>query len=236
MLFLSSLLENLSYGPLSELSIAGKGSGVIPEESLPKLMVRINAALMSLYARFPIHQRIVVLETVEGITTYHLRAQYAQSSNSDEVHKYLKDSSENLFTGDLTTIDEVLDDNLCPLPLNDRRQDCSWHTPEPDTLSWAHPVTGERFHIRYRGKHTTLPLVPTDPELIQVRIPATLHTALLNHVAGNIYLSMSMETALAKGTAFLQAYETECAFLEERNLLLTANTDTNIKPCLGGWR
>ncbi|WP_199097199.1 hypothetical protein [Dyella sp. ASV21] len=251
---LSELLQKLSYGQLSELPIAGEGTGVVPEANIPKLVVRINDALAKLYARFDLQKRTVILETVDGVYAYQLAPQFAQTSGSSEPNKYLKDTVANPFLDDVLQVTAILanqaalptdpnyittprldENDYIPMPLNDVEDRLSWHTLSFDTLAMDYPKTGDRYFIQYRAKHAPIPLKPDDLDKVQIRIPSQLETALLSHIAGNVYAGMSMEMSLAKSQQLLALYEAECKFHEERDTFTQFNESGNVKPLLGGW-
>lgn len=251
---LSELLQKLSYGQLSELAIAGEGTGKVPDENVPKLIVRINDALTALYTRFDLQKRSVILETADGVYAYQLAPQFAQLSGSSEIYKYIKDTVANPFLDDLLQITDVLgnqgalptdpnyitvprleDNDWISLPLNDRNDRLSWHTLSYDTLAMDYPKTGDRYFIQYRAKHVPIPLQPTELNKIEIRVPAALETALLSHVAGNVFAGMSMESALGKSQMLLKTYEAECSLHELRDTFAQFNEGSNAKPAMGGW-
>lgn len=235
-MLLTEAHQKLAFGPLSELSIGGNGTGVIPPDKLPQVNFRINNALIALYTRFPLRLKTVELETVTGIHTYFLRREFAQTSPSTELNKYLKDHPSDPFLGDVSKIHGVIDAATgMPLPLNDQHNELSWFLPSFDSLRMGYPRTGDRYWIEFRARHEEIPLQPQDPGTVELVLPPELHPAFLAHVAGHVYGNMSMEGALAKSQNHLATYEAECQFHEERNTFDQWATDSNIKMQLGGW-
>lgn len=252
---LTELLQKLSYGPLSELSVAGEGSGTVPAANIPRLVIPINDALNKLYARFNLQKRTIVLETVDGVYAYRLAPQFAQTSGSAEPNKYIKDSPAQPFTGDVLQVIDILgnqsalpvdpkyinqprledENDYVSLPLNDRNDRLSWHTPSYDTLAMDYPKTGDRYFVQYRAKHAPIPLQPEETGAVEIRIPDVLETALLSSVAASVYGGMSMESAIGKAKLHGANYEAECAFHELQNTFLQFSEDTNVKPALRGW-
>lgn len=248
---LAELFQKLSIGPLSDLPIAGEGSGTVPVENYAKLILRVNAALVALYTRFPLQLRTLTLTAVDGIQTYYLRTAFAQTSGSTEVNKYIQDTVADPFKGDVLMVAGVYDGEHAALPLNDRNDCKSWFTTSYDSLAMDYPATGDTYYIEYRARHAEIPLnvVPlvngapppgaTDPitiiGAIDVRIPPQLETALLAHIAANMYGSVGSDAALAKSQMHLSQYEGECAFYEERNTFNQSFESTNVKPLQNGW-
>lgn len=232
---LAELLQMLSYGPLSELAIGGNGSGTVPAGNIPKLVLRINAALTQLYTRFPLQLRTIAVATVDGLYHYPLRQEFAQTSASSEINKFIQDTVAEPFLGDVLAIASVADSANVELPLNDRNDALSWHVTSYDTLSMGYPLTGTTFFVQYQAAHAPIPLVPNDPALVQIRLPRQLENALLACVAAKIYGGMSMEGALGKAQMHEAEYEKECSYHELNNTFGQSAESGNVKPALFGW-
>lgn len=233
----SELLQKLSYGPLAELAIGGTGSGTVPSENIPKLAHHTNNALIALHTRFPLRLKVLDLETVDGIYEYFLRRQFATSSGSTEINKYIKDSMLAPFTGDLLKINSISDANGCSLPLNQKGNELSWFTSGYDSLRMFYPVTGTVYKIEYRARHLALSVNPdnAEQESFQLSIPPELEPALVAHIASGVYGSMSMEGALAKSQNFMATYENEVAIQENVNTWDQHHTAENAAFERGGW-
>lgn len=233
---LANLLSKLSLGPLSEQSAFGTGSGTIETDKVPQLVHHISQALIALYTRFPLLIRTLELETVDGLFEYPLQARFAQTSNSTEINKFIKDSGFNPFTGDVLKITGIQDAATgCDLPLNKRHDELSWYTTSFDTVKMGYPKTGDRYRIEYRARHPALEPNPSDLAAVEIRLPDELVPALLAYVAGHVYGGMSMEGALAKSQGHLTTYENECQLHEQANTWDQHAEPHNTKFRAGGW-
>lgn len=234
---LQNIFHQLSVGPLNELAIVGTGSGTIPAEHIPKLTFHVGQALVALYTRFPLRIRSLELETVDGLYEYPLQTRYAQTSSSTELYKFIKDSSFSPFTGDVLKVVGIQDSEGCALPLNKRGDELSWFLTSYDTLKMDYPVGGSRYRVEYRARHPALPVNPSTELQAEtvILLPQELETALLHHVAGNVYGSMSMEGALAKSQGHLASYENECQTHETVNTWDQHHEPHNTKFEKGGW-
>lgn len=251
---LALLLQKLSYGHLSDLSIAGEGSGVVPVANIPKLVMRVEDALVQLYTRFPLQLRTLVLETVSGLYHYTLTAPFAQTSGSTELNKYIKDTVAMPFLDDVLLVTAVLgneatlpktpyftphgkpdDNNYRLLPLDDTGGELSWFNTSYDTLSMDYPVTGDRYLVQYRAKHARLELQPADPTAVDIRVPSVLENALLSYVAAKVYSGMGGTDAALKTKQLMDEFERDCRFHEDRGTFQQVADYTNTKAMLGGW-
>lgn len=232
---LAELLQKLSYGPLVDLTIAGEGSGTVPAANIPKLVLKANDALAALYARFPLQKKTITLATVDGIFNYVLDPKYAQTSTADVPNKYIQDTSDDPFIGDILTVCEVATADGVTLALNDRGDEWSWFTPAFDTLRLSYPKTGDTYQITYRAKHLPLELNPADPAAVQIRLPEVLEPALLAHIAGFVYAGIGSDAALAKSKFHLNRFEAECQLHEDLDTFHNSQTTTHACVRDTGW-
>ena len=215
-MLLSTLFENLSFGPLRDLAVGGSGSGVIPENQRPQIVVRVNHALSAIYTRFPLKHKTIRIETVSGRSQYPLRREFALTSDSTELNKFIKDTAADPFLGDVLMVESVANSENEALPFDDPNQETSWFKLSYDTLGVDNAKDEEPFFIRYQANHALL-----DPKMAtlntDIDIPRELESALFHHVAGNIFSGMGMEGAMAKAQSHLSMYESECAMFDTNN-------------------
>lgn len=232
---LADIARDLSLGYLSDLPAFGIGDGVFEPTQVPRLLVRANDALRAMYTRFPLQMKTLIIEAVDGRHQYPLRSEYALTSASTEPVKFIKDSVLEPFLGDVLGIEHVYDADHCELPLNDRQDPLSLHTPSYDVLQIDKPVTGVRYHVEYRAAHLPIPMGTVDLSTIPLRIPAAALTAFKLHIAGGLHEGAGSDGTITKAMAYSQAYEQECTRLEQANTLNQSMADTNLKPEIGGW-
>lgn len=214
----ADILRKLSLGPLTEQVMFGTGNGTIDSEQVPRLVHHISQALVTLYTRFPLRIRTLELEMVDGLFEYPLQPRFAQSSGSTEINKFIKDSVQAPFLGDVLKVSAIFSATTGEeLPLNKRHDPLSWFIASYDTLRMDYPVAGDRYRVEYRARHDELPVNPNDALEAVINLPVELVPALLDHVAGNVYGGMSIEGAMAKSQRHLASFENECAMHEMTN-------------------
>ena len=76
-MLLEDLYQRLSYGELSNLSIAMEGTGSITEAGQPRIVTYANEALIRLYSTFILRSNSVMIALVDYITMYHLSKRFA---------------------------------------------------------------------------------------------------------------------------------------------------------------
>lgn len=231
---LATLLKDLSLGHLSDLPAAGVGDGTIEPQFQPKVLVRVGDALRTLYTRFPLQMKTLVVEAVDGVYQYPLRCEYAQTSASGQVNKFIKDTVAEPFIEDVLGIEHVYNSEHEELPLNVRGDAMSLYTPGFDILQIDRPVGGERFHVEYRAAHA--PIEPNvDVEVFEVRVPLAAHSALKLLIAQLVHEGAGNEGSLTKASQFKALYDEECGRLELANTFNQSIVDTNTSFERGGW-
>lgn len=232
---LTQLLQRLARGPVGDLKIGGDRSGTIPMEEVPAILEKTQAVLTALHTRFALSLKTLTLEMVDGVFLYPLRKEFAQTSGSVEIHKFIKDSVGEPFTGDLIAIEHVLDSSRCELPLNDRRDCVSWFTVAYDTLSMDYPVTGNTYFVQYRADHVAL-----DPagnlSAQNIRVPVALEEALLAKIGYEVFCTQTGESAAIKAQELQAKYEQACAEIEMRNTTNSSMIENRADQiAAGGW-
>lgn len=231
---LGDFFKKLSYSYLSELAIGGSGSGQIPDSEKPKVLMRINEALIMLYTRFPLRMKILTLQTYAAVNEYVLSQENMVGAIPAPTYPYIISS----FTGDILMLDSITDAEGNVIPVNDENEEESWHVVANDpypVLNVVEPEDGATFVVRYRAMPPEVTLGPAVDKDTLIPVPRHLETALLCYVAGLVYGNMSIEGGLAKSQNFLDMAENEMKIVEERNTLNTSPAFTNQKMKLNGW-
>ena len=242
---LSELFKRLSYGELSNLAVSGEGSGVITPGKVPQLVRYTNEALLRLYSRFLLSEKSLVLEQVAHITSYELRAKYAESQLDPEFgpgeggnvdFPFIKDALGDPFLGDVIKILEVHDCFGRTLYLNDASQTNSVFTPYPDVLQVPRPIAGAGLSILYQARH---PVIVDDVTLLgegvsvvldqEVEIPFALEGALQSLIAALVFSHMNGQENIAKSQEFLGWADATCLEVEQKDLVSQSNASGHHK-------
>lgn len=223
----TELFRRLSYGELSNLSIGGEGSGVIPEASRPKLVSYLNTALLRIYSRFVLRESSLVIECQEWITNYHLTKRFAMTSEPcDGVTRYIQDHAADPFQDDVIKVMDVLNQEGQRVGLNDLKSERSVFTPQPNVLQVPQPVQGYFLSVLYQARH--VPIAYTDYEAC-IEIPAVLEEALQMFMAHLVFFHMNGQDNGIKAAGYLKNYELACGLIVDRDLVNSSVADTNSK-------
>lgn len=230
---LEELFRNLSYGELSNLAIGNEGAGYISADDLPKMTLLTNQSVAAIYTRFILCTKELIFQSRDHMAFYYLRPEFARSNDESKAHcKYIIDSKQEPYTGDIIRVLRVFNEIGRELPLNDNEQYASVYTPQFDCIQLSHPSNEDVFSVHYQANHPKL----DDDDLSQdIRLPFFLEEALQAHVAYKVFSNMSGAENSAKAAEHLQRFENICIDVVEKDLVNTSISNTNIKSYKWGW-
>lgn len=215
---LSTLFRKLSRAELSNLHMSNEGSGQIQTSAIPKLIGYTNDALITLFSRFRLAEKSVIVEMVAHITQYHLLPKYAESSESNEQYHYIKDMLRDRFEGDVVKITEVFDSLGRRRVLNDVDNSLSLFTPTPITLQVPLPIEGEALGVNYQANHRILRDEGDNLMGQQIDIPQVFERPLQAYVAYKVYSHMNGEEQKKIAMEHFNTFNTICIQIEENDL------------------
>ena len=253
-MFLSEILNQLTYGELNQLSLAGsQTSGFLPQD-LIRVIPSINLGLTELHKRFGLKSNEVVVQQYDNVTKYELSSKHAVSNKPDvsipvvppvpilpDYYYYIEDSIFEPFKDDVLRIEKVINEIGETLYLNQDEPSIesstkywSVHTPSYNVVQVPYPEKENQMIVTYRADHYKIPINGIDPDKTEVYIPHTLLESLLLYIAARIHLSRGTEISLAEGNAYMTKFEASILKVTELNLINTNDTE-NSKFFARGW-
>lgn len=230
---LEELFRNLSYSELSNLAIGNEGAGYIDSANISKMVLLTNQSIATLYTRFILCTKELVIQSNDHMAFYYLRPEFARSNPAPAHNKYIIDSELEPYTGDIIRVLRVFNEIGKELPINDAEQYASVFTPQFDCIQLSHPCNDDVFSIEYQANHPIL----NDTDLQQeIRIPFFLEEALQAHIAYKVFSSMAGQENSSKAAEHFQRYENICIDVLEKDLVNTSISTTNIKAYKWGWQ
>jgi hypothetical protein len=234
-MLLSDIFEYLTYGELSQLSIGIGDDGAVASTDYPKLVSYINMGLIELYKRFPVNEKQLVVQQADAVTRYHLTYPYALYNTGSaiaEVDRYIMDTAEAPFLGDVLRIEQVFNELGEELPLNNSEDDTSLFAPTVTDLQIPQPNAANSTIVLYRASPKKITIPNLDPFTEDVLLPEALLEALLFYVGARA--QGSILSGSDADNSFRTKYENSCAWVERQGLLQSEN-NSNIKPEREGW-
>lgn len=210
-MYLSDILNELTYSELSQLNLGIQKNGETPEDKLLPLISHINRGLSALYTRFFLKEGRLTFTLVADSYTYGLQRE------------------------DLLKIEQVFTEEGTELAVNDGTKLWSCFTPTMQQLRVAKEIVDKDINLPseyitnglevvYRANH---PRVTDEalPESTVIELPYSHLNALLYFVASRAYTPMGLVNQYHQGDSWAARYEAECLRLEAASLQI----DTDIQ-------
>lgn len=224
---LKDLLLELAIGELSNLAFAK--TGVIDPASHAKVILAINTALRDLFSRIQLSEKEVLIQTLDWKALYYIRKEHAQTDPTPGYLKYIVDTPNYPFTGDLVKIIGVTNEVGDPLPINDAEQWASIFIPSFDSVQFNHPGADQVFSVQYQALHAQL-ATSGDGYLDQeIRVPVALIDMVKTKTASVLIAPIGGQDQTLKAQALEQSYESRHASLSLKNDIMDTGVNTNVK-------
>lgn len=240
---LDEIIDDLSYGSLSNLAIGSSGKGSIPDADQARIVHHINRGLTKLHSRFVLYQRELYIRIQEDVHLYPLLRQAGESyhdhTTSNPPMRYIIDSAEAPFSEDVIRIlgcwrpSKIDPTDLVEVPLNDENAEESVWTPATSTLQILDGKAGDIYHVMYQADHYRL-RTGVGPQ--KVYLPEILYEALEHYVAYKIFGSMNGEEHTIKAQEHRNTYESVLLRAIDLDLVKAVSVSTNVKLELRGFK
>ena len=223
----SDVFSELVYGELSAHALAMEG--VLSAAGKIRVLRHMEMGLLDLYTRFPLLSKEVIIEQIEGRTTYPLKAIYAVT-NDTVGDKFIMDSKYDPFLEDVIRITEVADEVGDVLEINSADYDKVVNLVSFDTLEIPNAVDTNALFITYQAKHPVL--MSEDSEVL---LPMYLVPALCSYIGYRVYSGGTVPEHVNKGVELLNKYEMLCSQMDILGMVNSSMSIVNPRPELNGW-
>jgi hypothetical protein len=232
----AELYRSLALGELNNLSMADLIGQTITESARPRIILYLNEALVRLYSRFILREKEVLVKMHSDITSYRLEPRFAVTyeplnETDDEALRYLRDTVNAPFIGDVIRVLSVWDSKGEKLALNDEAACCSLFTPQYNLLQIPCPVHDDLVGVIYQAKHPTVVGELSE----KITLPDVLLGALNSFIAYKVMSHLNSQDSNAKAQEYMAMYEALCAEIVEKDLVNTSFLPPNGRFKLGGW-
>lgn len=183
------IIEHLETGVLSKINLGGNTKMGVTSYNYPTIISAIELGLIELSQYFNLRQREVFIKQEDHIKIYELDVKYAVTNTaSTEQYKYIKDTEDNPFTGDILRIEAVYDELGNELSLNDDNDPDSLYTPSLISVQVPRPNAENTLSVIYSAGVTELKKTGDDVLEQEVYLPTVMLQALLMFVASQVIL------------------------------------------------
>jgi len=229
------IIEHLEHGVLSKINLGGNTSMGVTSYNYPALISAIELGLIELSQLFDLKQRETFLKQEDHIKVYELDVKYAvTNTTSTATYKYIKDSVDNPFNGDILRIEAVYDELGNKLSLNDDNDPDSLYTPSLTSIQVPRPNGQNTLCIIYSAG--VVELRKTGDNLLEqeVYLPNSLLQALTMFVAAQVVMGKDSLEAKNESMVFERKYKEAVATAMNYGVKASDNTN-NINLERKGW-
>lgn len=216
------IIEHLQHGVLSKINLGGNTEMGITSYNYPAVISAIELGLVELSQYFNLQQREVFIKQEDHIKVYELDVKYAETNTaSTEPYKYIKDTVDNPFTGDILRIEAVYDELGNELRLNDDSDPDSLYTPSLISVQVPKPNAENTISVIYSAGAKELVKTGADVLEQEVYLPQVLLQALLMFVASQVVLGKDSLEAKNESMVFERKFK--------EAVMLAMNYGANVK-------
>ena len=221
---LRQLIDHLVQNNLYQFNMA-------KNEQIPAIINALNLELTQLYSRYPVLEKDVAFRRFPEISLYHLTRRYCRSNDeSKELYKYILDTKDNPFLGDVLKIENAYTESGQHIVLNDNNNPRAWFTPSFDTIQIPNTtdIDTRIAIIGYKAKPEHIDPNTTDFEK-DIYIPSYLEEPMIYGITMRVAERLPTQTGM-QVVQMAQAKSKElCDNVDTLNLFHENNVSTNIK-------
>lgn len=221
---LRQLIDHLVQNNLYQFNMA-------KNEQFPAIINALNLELTQLYSRYPVLEKDVAFRRFPEISLYHLTRRYCRSNDeSKELYKYILDTRDNPFLGDVLKIENAYTESGQHIVLNDNNNPRSWFTPSFDTIQIPNTtdIDTRIAIIGYKAKPEHIDPNTTDFEK-DIYIPSYLEEPMIYGITMRVAERLPTQTGMQVVQMAQAKYKELCDNVDTLNLFHENNVSTNIK-------
>lgn len=221
---LRQLIDHLVQNNLYQFNMA-------KNEQFPAIINALNLELTQLYSRYPVLEKDVAFRRFPEISLYHLTRRYCRSNDeSKELYKYILDTKDNPFLGDVLKIENAYTESGQHIVLNDNNNPRAWFTPSFDTIQIPNTtdIDTRIAIIGYKAKPEYIDPNTTDFEK-DIYIPSYLEEPMIYGITMRVAERLPTQTGMQVVQMAQAKYKELCDNVDTLNLFHENNVSTNIK-------
>ena len=221
---LRQLIDHLVQNNLYQFNMA-------KNEQFPAIINALNLELTQLYSRYPVLEKDVAFRRFPEISIYHFTRRYCRSNDeSKELYKYILDTHDNPFLGDVLKIENAYTESGQHIVLNDNNNPRAWFTPSFDTIQIPNTtdIDTRIAIIGYKAKPEHIDPNTTDFEK-DIYIPSYLEEPMIYGITMRVAERLPTQTGMQVVQMAQAKYKELCDNVDTLNLFHENNVSTNIK-------
>lgn len=150
-MLVADIINGLKYGEFRYFNFGETEQEGLAEVHYPMIINLINQGMIEIYSKVPLMYREVLIQPVTQMNIYRLHPKHASTSVNSTATKFIIDTFEDPFKGNIIKIEAVYNEFGIELPMNDKSNIDSVFTPSIDTLQVPKPDERVALGIIYRS-------------------------------------------------------------------------------------
>lgn len=243
---LEDIYDQLAYGELKNVVFGRRldEDQGIEGDHMKQILPHVQLGLTDLHKRFLLREETTYVDLQDGQSDYWLTLDFAaQNSKSKEAVKYIADTADNLFTGNLHKVEQLWgtycsEDYRVPLNRIDRKDGV--RTPQynkiivpTDTTDAPWLLETTQLKVIYRADHPPIreAYANAAPSQVEISLPPTHLWALCLFIASRTHnpVGISGNTDFHEGNNYAAKYEVEIARLKGHGFQIDTDVDGSEK-------
>lgn len=218
----SEIISGLRFGELRHFNLGESATeGVFPIH-YPLLISLINRGVQDIYTKVKLSHKELYIQPIVNRTTYRLHPKHAVTNTASTEAKFIIDSPEEPFKGNLLRILSAFTECGKEIPLNDHNDCDSLHLVGLDIIQVPDPQAENAITIIYQSGVDQL--LENDDLTQEVDLPLVYKQALMFFIAGKAHLSRAHLDSEIKHSDYMSSYENELNRLVAEGYVLSDAT------------
>lgn len=224
----TQILQNLTFGELSQYAVGNAAGGIVAEAEIPKVMSAINRGVNQLQLDMGLHENTVIIRLREGTHTYLLDSKHSMITGTESV-LYIDDSVDQPFEDDVLRIRQIMNKYGQPHPINVKDDVNTLYTPTHKTIQNPFAVEDEVMAVVYT-RFTKPQEISTyvEADVTYLPLPDYMLHALYQYVASRMTAGITTQQEISDSQVWMQEYTKSVAAMKF-DPQLAAQEHTNTK-------
>lgn len=209
-MLVSNIINDLKYGELRNFNLGDSSEEGLFPVHYTMMINLINQGILDIYSRVPLMFKEIFIQPRTNMTIYRLLKKHAVSDTTPNVPKFILDSVEEPFHGNIIKIHAIFNKTGCMYTLNDTAICDSIFVTGMDTIQVPDPSDTEPLSIIYR----TYPkeIFENGDITQEIDLPAVYKQALLHFIVAKCHLSRAHMDSEMKESTYMNKYIAEIEF------------------------
>lgn len=221
-MLISEIISDLKYGEFRHFNLGNSAEEGVYPIHYPLIMNLVNQGVRDIYTKVKLSHKELYIQPIVNKTTYRLHPKHALTNTSSTEVKFIVDSPDNQFKGNLLRIVSAFTECGKEIPLNDHNDCRSLHLVGLDIIQVPDPQADNAITIIYQSG---VDLLDLEGDLTQeVDLPDVYKQALIMFVVAKAHLSRAHLDSEIKHSDYMARYQNELNSLVGEGYVLSDAT------------